>query len=297
MRRKETISTHLPESTKRLADERVLGTVERPLLRYHGGKWILAPWIIKHFPSSHRVYCEPFGGAASVLLQKRPCYAEIYNDMDGEIVNLFYIVRDRGGELSESLRYTPFSRAEFELSYQSTDDDFERARRTVVRSFMGFGSASSNCRKTGFRSNNNRSGTTPAHDWKNYPDAMQGIIDRLRGVVIENRDAKQVMASCDGLDTLHYVDPPYVLDTRYNGQKTKCYNHEMTNDEHKELCEFLKQLRGTVVVSGYDNELYNDILNGWHKHIRKAYADGAKERIEVLWINRKENAGQIGLFQ
>jgi len=111
----------------------------RPLLRYHGGKWILAPWIIKHFPSNHRVYCEPFGGAASVLLQKRPCYAEIYNDLDSEVVNLFCIVRDRGSELREALRYTPFSRIEFELSYETTDDEFERARRMVVRSFMGFG--------------------------------------------------------------------------------------------------------------------------------------------------------------
>ncbi|MEQ8628099.1 DNA adenine methylase [Ekhidna sp.] len=292
----ETISKHFPEANDRLADERVLGTVGRPLLRYHGGKWKLAQWIISHFPD-HRIYCEPFGGAASVLLQKRPSYAEVYNDLDLEVVNLFRVVRESGSELVSALVNTPFAREEFELSYLPTDDDFERARRTVIRSFMGFGSGLQSHQRTGFRSNSNRSGTTPAHDWKNYPEALKAIIERLRGVVIENRDAMEVMNQHDGDKTLHYVDPPYVLDTRYKGQKTKVYRHEMDNEAHLNLCEFLKGLRGYVILSGYDNEIYNDILNGWYKYTRKAHADGAKERIEVLWMNRKENAGQIGLFQ
>lgn len=289
MRKTADIQTKLSNGADTpLAFEPLLCTVERPLLRYHGGKWLLASWIISHFPD-HRIYVEPFGGAASVLLQKRRSYAEVYNDLDDEIVNLFCIVRERGQDLIDALIYTPFSRKEFELSYQPTQDNFERARRTVIRSFMGFGSASSSGRKTGFRSNSNRSGTTPAHDWKNYPDALNAIVERLRGVVIENRDAKQVMKAHDTKKTLHYVDPPYVLNTRYNGDKTKCYNFEMKDDQHVELCEFLKQLNGTVILSGYDNELYNDLLKGWIKHHRKAYADGAKERKEVLWINRQEN--------
>src|SRR5690606_30808996 len=203
----------------------------RPLLRYHGGKWILAKWIISHFPK-HRVYVEPFGGAASVLLQKEKCYAEVYNDLDDEIVNLFNMIRNRGNDLISALHNTPFSRKEFELSYELTNDLFEKARRTIVRSFMGFGSASSNGRKTGFRSNSNRSGTTPAHDWKNYPEALFAIIERLRGVVIENKDAKSVMTAHDSESTLHFLDPPYTLDSRYNGQKTKCYNFEMDDTDH-----------------------------------------------------------------
>lgn len=134
----------------------------RPILRYHGGKWLLAEWIISNFPP-HRVYVEPFGGAASVLLQKRRTYAEIYNDLDGEVVNLFRVVRDDGLRLRQMLELTPFARDEFKLSYETSDDPIEQARRTVVRSFMGFGSNSHN-KLTGFRSNSNRSGTTPAHD-------------------------------------------------------------------------------------------------------------------------------------
>ena len=173
----------------------------RPICRYHGGKWILADWIIGYFPK-HRVYVEPFGGAGSVLLQKPRCYAEIYNDLDGEMVNLFRMVRDRGSELRRLLELTPFARDEYRLSFDVCEDPMELARRTMVRSFMGFGS-NALCRdiKSGFRSNSNRSGTVPAHDWRNFPTAMDGLIERLRGVCIENADASEIMRRHDGKET------------------------------------------------------------------------------------------------
>lgn len=262
---------------------------KRPLLRYHGGKWILANWIISHFPK-HRIYTETFGGAASVLLQKKRSYAEVYNDLDSEIVNLFSVVRDSGILLKELLYNTPFSREEFDLSYENSDDPIEKARRTIVKSFMGFSSGIQPY-KTGFRSNSDRSGSTPAKDWMNYPNAIDALVTRLRGVVIENKDYNNIMLQHDSVDTLHYVDPPYVLDTRYKGQKTKMYFQELSNSDHIELCHFLKKLKGTVVLSGYNNEIYDDILQGWVKVSKKAFADGARERTEVLWINKikKEN--------
>jgi DNA adenine methylase len=264
--------------------------ITRPALRYHGGKWKLAPWIISQFPQ-HRIYTESYGGAASVLIQKPRCYSEVYNDLDREVVNLFRVYRTHGKELIEQLRNTPFSREEFELSYEPTSDMVEQARRTVVRSFQGFGSSLTIKHKTGFRANSNRSGTTPAHDWANFPDAMSGLIERFRGVVIENRPAIDVMKQHDGPNTLHYVDPPYVLNTRYRKEKTKCYTYEMTDEEHLHLCEFLTTLAGTVVLSGYDTELYNDALTGWRKVQKRAFADGAAERIETLWINKTQNPG------
>lgn len=179
---------------------------QRPLLRYHGGKWRLAPWIVSHFPK-HRTYVEPFGGGASVLLRKARSYAEVYNELDGEIVNVFRVTRDQGEQLQRALELTPFAREEFDLSYQPTDDPIEQARRTIVRSFQGFGSASITGEVSGFRSNSNRSYTTPAHDWRNYPDKLVALIERMRGVVIENRDAVRCMQHHDSDDTLHYVDP------------------------------------------------------------------------------------------
>lgn len=253
----------------------------RPILRYHGGKWLLAPWIISHFPE-HRVYVEPFGGAASVLLRKGRSYAEVYNDLDGEVVNLFRVVRDDGHELRQKLHLTPFSRVDFMESYKQSTDPIDQARRTVIRSFMGFGSNSHN-HATGFRSNSNRSGTTPAHDWMNYPDCLVAVIERMRGVVIENRDAKLVMTAHDEKTTLHYVDPPYVAETRDKGSD---YRFEMTDADHRELAEFLRGLQGMVIVSGYDCPLYAELYKGWRTETITALADGARKRQETLWFNQ-----------
>ena len=139
----------------------------RPALRYHGGKWRLAPWIIAHFPP-HRVYVEPFGGAASVLLRKPRSYAEVYNELSGDVVNLFRVLRDAAlsARLLEQIALTPYARDEFESTYEDRADPVDRARALIVRSMMSFGSNGHNARvKTGFRADSNRSGTTPAHDW------------------------------------------------------------------------------------------------------------------------------------
>lgn len=260
----------------------------RPVLRWHGGKWLLAPWIIAHQPA-HRIYVEPFGGAASVLLRKPRAYAEIYNDLDSELVNLFRVLRGpRAGELVEQLRLTPFARAEFAGAYEPSDDPVEGARRMVVRSLMGFGSTAAMGRSSGFRAGSNRSGTTPAHDWANYPALLPEIIARLSGVVVEQLDAIDVMRRHDGLATLHYVDPPYVHATRSGGNpycaKHK-YRHELDDAAHAALLAGLRDLIGMVVLSGYPHPLYDDALPGWRRIERPALADGARERTEVLWIN------------
>lgn len=247
---------------------------------------MLAPWIIQHLPP-HRQYIEPFGGGGSVLLRKAPSFTEVYNDLDEEVVTLFKIARERGDELRAALALTPFSRAEFERAYLRTSDPFEIARRCVVRSFMGFGSDGvHSCHRTGFRGHSERSGTTPAHDWKNLPAAFEAITDRLRGVVIERLDALDVIAKYDGPQALHYVDPPYVHSTRKRVDKARGYRHELTNADHCRLAEALHNVRGGVVLSGYACDLYDrELFSDWHRVERKAFADGALDRTEVLWLN------------
>lgn len=254
----------------------------RPILRWHGGKWLLAPWIISHMPQ-HRVYVEPFGGAASVLMRKGRAHAEIYNDLDDEVVNLFRVLRSPdAGRLIDLLRLTPFAASEFAAAYAAASDPVERARRTVVRSFMGFGSNGVH-RATGFRSNSNRSGTTPARDWVNYPEALAAVVERLRGVVVLNRDACEVMAAHDASDALHYVDPPYHFDTRADGGAD--YAHEMSDGDHADLLAFLRTLKGRVMLSGYPHDSYDAALDGWTRIEKSALADGARKRVEVLWCN------------
>lgn len=258
----------------------------RPIVRYHGGKWRLAPWIISHFPP-HRIYTESFGGGGSVLLQKTRSYGEIYNDLDGEIVNLFRVAREQGEELRRVVELTPFARDEFHLSYKPTEDPVEQARRTLVRSYMGFGSAAVCGEISGFRANSNRSGTTPAHDWQHFPASLVATIERLRGVVIENKDAHAVMVQHDGPDTLHYCDPPYPHSTRMKGaaRPGKCYRHEMTDEDHRGFAAVARKLDGMVIISGYACPLYEELFGDWRQEQRETHADGARDRIEVLWLN------------
>jgi len=264
---------------------------KRPLVRYHGGKWKLAPWILGHFPK-HRVYVEAFGGGGSVLLRKPRSYAEVYNDLSGEMVNLFRVAREDGERLAMLCELTCFARSEFLESYEPHADPLEQARRTLIRSFMGFGSNSLH-QKSGFRANSNRSGTTPAHDWMNYPDALRMTIQRLRGVVIENRDAMDCMRHHDTPETLHYADPPYVFSTRKDDKAD--YLHELSDDDHALLAEGLRSLKGMVIVSGYRCDAYDEFFRDWRRVDRQAMADGAAKRIESLWLSPSTPANQLEL--
>jgi DNA adenine methylase len=259
--------------------------LRRPAFRYHGGKWKLAPWIISHFPA-HRIYVEPFCGAASVLLRKPRAYAEVLNDTDGDVVNLFRVLRDerKARKLQRALEFTPFARAEFEQAYEPCADPIERARRLVCRAAMGFGANAVSTQSTGFRNNTIRSGSTPTADFASWPAHVPALVRRLRGVVIENKPALEVLQIFDTPETLFYVDPPYPASTRNLRNR---YRHQMkTDDEHRALAQCLRSLQGMAIISGYPCELYDrELYPDWQRIERKTFADGARKRTEVLWLS------------
>lgn len=276
----------------------------RPVLRYHGGKWKLADWIISQLPP-HRIYVEPFGGGASVLMRKEPCYSEVYNDAWDVVVNVFRVLRDpaTAAELCRQLYLTPYARAEFDLAgdleLAEVHDPIERARLTILRSHAGFGSASTNAQhSTGFRANSKRARTTPAHDWASYPKHVASFVDRLRGVVIEHRDALDCIGHHDSAETLFYVDPPYPLSTRSTKRGNAYYAHEMTDADHRRLAKLLRKVKGMVVLSGYPCDLYDrKLYPDWLRIERQAHADGARDRVEVLWINPAAQRARLPLFE
>lgn len=264
--------------------------MNHPLIRYHGGKFRLAHWVIAQMPN-HICYTEAFGGAAGVLLQKPRAYAEVYNDLDGDIVNLFKVLRDpeQRDQLIEQLILTPYSREEFENAWSMATTEVEQARRTIIRAQMGFGSAGATKGITGFRIDTKRQYGTAQSLWADYPEHLGFIGQRLSGVLIENRPAIQVIKDHDAPTTLHYVDPPYVHDTRYSGAKTgRIYRHEMNDKDHLDLLSNLLELEGMVMLSGYPSELYDDVLKDWKRVDTKARISsgrGTDTRIECLWIN------------
>lgn len=263
----------------------------RPVLRYHGGKWLFARLLIGMFPP-HRIYVEPFAGAASVLIQKPRSYGEVLNDKWDVVVNVFQCLRDpaKAEQLKESLRLTPFARTEFNAAFghrPKESGDVEAARLCILRSFAGFGSAATNGEyATGFRSNSNRSGTTPAQDWMHYPNSIDGFVARLRGVVIENKDALELKPQHDGPETLFYCDPPYQQGTRNMARGNSVYSCDMNDGDHRKLAQVIRAVKGMVILSGYACPLYDcELFPDWQRLEVPWRADGARKRVEVIWMN------------
>lgn len=276
--------------------------ITRPALRYHGGKFRLAPWILQFFPP-HRIYTEAFGGAAGVLLQKPRSYAEVYNDLDGDVVNFFRVLRDpaQRARLIESCLLTPYARDEFDQAWETTSDAIESARRLAIRAQMGFGSAGATKGSTGLRSDTKRRYTTAQMDWTSYPSAIAAAGLRFSGILIENRPAIDVLQQHDTPQTLHFVDPPYVHETRVLRSQGG-YRHELSDDDHDDLLGVILELEGFVVLCGYETDLYNDRLECWEKHstaARISAGRGTAIRQEVVWLNPACSAALhsgVGLF-
>jgi|SRR5579863_10152868 len=219
----------------------------RPILRYHGGKWLFARVLVGLFPQ-HRIYVEPFCGAASVLLQKPRSYAEVINDKWDVVVNVFQCLRDPqiAEQLKEQLSLTPFARTEFNSAFGHRPRhpaDVEAARLCILRSFAGFGSAATN------------------GDYATQHDTP---------------------------GTLFYCDPPYQISTRNMARGNATYSCDMTDDDHRKMAQILRAVRGMVILSGYASPLYDcELFPDWHRIEVPWRADGARKRVEIIWMNER----------
>lgn len=267
--------------------------MKRPLLRYYGGKFLLSPWIISFFPF-HEIYCEPFGGGGSVLLQKPPTPIEIYNDLDGRVVNFFKVLRDRPEELKRAIELTPFARDEYELSAEASNDDLEDARRLYVSSWQSKGSGySSKVAQNGWRYQNKAwDGVNLTREWNRTQD-LWDFATRLKKVQIESDEANTVIARYDTPKTFFYIDPPYLLSTR--SKKTQ-YFKELTESDHIELCGVLKGISGMAIVSGYPSDLYNELYADWQCVKRESITNAKTRATECLWISPNCQKSSLPLF-
>ena len=257
---------------------------------WYGGKFSHLEWLLPLLPICHH-YCEPFSGSAAVLLNRAPSPIETYNDLDGEVVNFFRVLRDEKDRLVEAIGLTPFSREEFAIACKldGSLSDFERARRFYVRARQvrtGLAQTASvgrwaNCMNT---SRQGMSGVISR--WLGAVEALPQIAARLIRVQIENRPADAVIKLYDSKDTLFYCDPPYVHVTRGD---SKAYGHEMTDGQHMELATTLNAVKGRVAISNYDCELMDALYPApkWRKFRSPASTIHSTKgkRAEVLWAN------------
>ncbi|WP_312199352.1 DNA adenine methylase [Anaerospora hongkongensis] len=256
----------------------------KTILRYPGAKWNMTDWILQYLPP-HEVYLEPYFGSGAVFFNKVPSGTETINDIDGHVVNLFRVLRDRPLELARKIEFTPWSRDEYMeiLGPAGTPvilsgDSLEDARRFLIRCHQSHGCRTSD--RGGWA--HDTSGTVlKPRLWNQMPERIMDIATRLKDAQIENRPAIELIKAYRAKKVAIYADPPYPLSTR----KGRMYHCEMTDDDHIELLEALDNHPGPVLLSGYDCELYNSRLGHWNKKTRPAKAEKGQMRTEVLWVN------------
>lgn len=253
-------------------------------MKYPGAKWGIADWVISYFPK-HRSYLEPFFGSGAVLFSKARSPIETVNDVDGDIINFFEWVRKDPERLAREIFFIPYARDEYERAYvaQYTEtDSYKRAVNFYIRMMMGHGFRTTG-EKVGWKNDvQGREASYATKQWCSAPQNILAAAERLRGVQIENRSAVDLIRRFNFPNVLIYADPPYVLSTR-SGKKQ--YRHEMTDADHMELLETLNNHVGPAIISGYESELYNDILDGWYKDSRTTRTMSGSERQEILWMN------------
>ena len=259
----------------------------RAVIRYPGSKWRIADWIISHFPEGYEklVYLEPFAGSGAVFYNKHPGAVETINDLDGDIVNLFRVLRDNPKELKRLLTLTPYSREEYDRSFEPCEDPLERARRYMVRTTQAIGAKMDG--KCGWRNHKQIKIGGTACKWAGITDTIDAATKRLRGdtthlVQIESMDALRLIERYNNSDVLMYLDPPYVLDSRRSG---KLYRHEMSDDDHRRLLELICRSKARIVLSGYRCDMYDNALCEWHKDTIESQTTSTEKATETLWQN------------
>lgn len=268
--------------------------ISRPPVRYYGGKWRLASWIIQYFPP-HITFVEPFCGAASILFRKEPSKFEVINDLNGEVVNFFDVLRSRPEDLIRAIQLTPFSREEHKRAHDREGNPLERARRFYIRSRQSFGAGEGKY-NTGWRFQaNNRRGTSVIGEW-NDTDHLWEAARRLKQVQIECDEALRVIQRFDMPETLFYVDPPYLFETRYSDEER--YAHEMSVEDHCQLAESLRRVEGKVILSGYSSPLYQELYPDWTVVSKQTVTNGNNPATEYLWISpNASKLSDLPLFQ
>lgn len=261
------------------------GDEMQTVLKYPGSKWSTAEWIISFFPEGYEkmTYLDPYFGSGAVFFKKRRSAIETINDIDGRVVNLFRQIREKPEEFAQLIEFTPWARDEYKGSYEKSDDPLEDARRFTVRCWQAIGTKTSDI--SGW-SNNIKPGDSGISRWHRLNQTILQVAKRLSNeklqlVQIENQPAIKLIERYNRKETLIYCDPPYLLSTRSG----RIYEHEMTEADHYELMHVLLKHKGKVVLSGYDNHLYNSILEGWHKETMKATTEMGGSSTEVIWMN------------
>lgn len=256
----------------------------KAVMKYPGSKWSIVDWIIQFFPEHHS-YVEPFFGSGAVLFNKPRSDIETVNDLDDNVVNLFEWIKKDPEKMAHEIYYTPYARKVYDDAFASVpEDSLQKAVNFYIRLNMGHGFRT-NGEKVGWKNDvQGREKAYASQDWCHLPEKIMQAAERLRGVQIENRPALDVIQRFNYKNVLLYLDPPYMPDVRHGKQ----YRHEMYDEKsHRRLLEAAREHKGPVLISGYETELYNDMLADWHREETTCYSQVCSKKKEILWMNFK----------
>ncbi len=257
-------------------------------LKYPGSKWRIADRLVGMMPP-HHTYCEPFFGSGAVFFRKQPSDIEVVNDMDNDVVNLFLCIQNDAEKLARLVMTTPYSRQMYDDSFKDDPirdilyglDSYHRACQFLVRCWQGFGYRTTG-EKSGWRNDvHGREKMYALWDWYRLPGWIVETAERLRAVQVENRPALEVIRRFNHANVFMYLDPPYLLETRYRKQ----YRHEMTDADHESMLDEILSTKAKVMISGYASGMYDGRLKGWRREEIQFHAEQGKHRTEVVWMN------------
>lgn len=258
----------------------------KSVMRYPGSKWNLANTIVSMIPEHHS-YLEPYFGSGAVLFSKPISPIETINDIDDEVVNLFKTIRESPRELANAIYYTPYAENEYEQAYEEgpEDNQVERARRFLIRSLQSHGY--STYRRVGWKIDiQGREKSYAVKHWNEVPEIIHQVAERLKQVQIANTDAINLIKRFDHENVFMYLDPPYVIEARKS--KRPQYKHEMTEEDHIRLLKTIQDSKAKIMISGYQTELYDEMLKDWNRYEYSATAEMGLQRTEVIWTNYGE---------
>lgn len=263
------------------------------IMKYPGSKWSIADWIVSFFPP-HHTYLEPFFGSGALLFTKPRSNIETVNDLDDNVVNLFNWIRDDPEKLAHAIYWTPYARQVYNAAFDSVpEDSLGRAVNFYIRLNMGHGFRTTG-ERVGWKSDiQGRERAYASQDWLKLPEKIMQAAERLRGVQIEHRPALELIQRYNSPKVLIYLDPPYLLETRCGRQQYRC--DMMDAESHVELLQAAIRHKGPVLISGYESQLYDDMLQGWHKEAIACQNMACDKTREILWMNF-EPVRQMELF-
>lgn len=257
------------------------GDSYRSVLRYPGSKWRIARQLCDLIPEHHS-YLEPYFGSGAVFFTKPPSDIETINDLDTDVVNLFQCIKDDPDKIASMVYASPYSKVLYEQQFSANaDDPYEKALSFLIKCWMGHGFRTSGY-KSGWKNDvHGRERAYALLNWNRLPEWVLQTAERLKQAQIECSPALDLIQRFDYTDVFMYVDPPYVLNTRY----TKQYKHEMTDNDHKKLLDVLLSSKAKIMLSGYSSPLYENILSDWERTEISNYTESGKKAVEVVWMN------------